>query len=138
MLVTKKLTGNSETMKILFHIFCTFLDVLTKLDKRPANRVLRGWSPATTLVRLQLIIGASVCFNSNDIMAQTAMVAKVQRNSQRGVGTACQSREGSHSQGCHWRKRLESCIEIERDKDRRKRERRNGGLRREGNRGETH
>lgn len=28
--------------------------------------------------------------------------------SKRGVGTACQSRVGSHSQGCHWRKRLES------------------------------
>lgn len=28
--------------------------------------------------------------------------------SKRGVGTACQSRGGSHSQGCHWRKRLES------------------------------
>lgn len=40
-----------------------------------------------------------------------------QRNSQRGVGTACQSRGGSHSQGCHWRKRLESCVErVERDK----------------------
>lgn len=46
-------------------------------------------------------------------------VSQTQRNSQRGVGTACQSRGGSHSQGCHWRKRLESCVEIERDKDRR-------------------
>ena len=56
-------------------------------------------------------------------MAQIAMASQVQRNSQRGVGTACQSRGGSHSQGCHWRKRLESCIEIERDnKDRRERE----------------
>lgn len=81
------------------------------------------------LVRLLLIIKASVCTISNDKMAQIAMVSRVQRNSQRGVGTACQSRGGSHSQGCHWRKRLESCIEIERDKDRREkeRERRNGG-----------
>lgn len=86
-----------------------------------------------------MIIKASVCTNSNDIMAQIAVVSQVQRNSQRGVGTACQSREGSHSQGCHWRKRLESCIEIERDKDRRERERRNGRTKRkEGNRGETH
>lgn len=56
------------------------------------------------------------------------MVSQEQRNSQRGVGTACQSRGGSHSQGCHWRKRLESCVETERDKDRRERER---GRRRE-------
>lgn len=72
-------------------------------------------------------------------MAQIAAAAasQVQRNSQRGVGTACQSREGSHSQGCHWRKRLESCVEIERDKDRReRRERRNGkGWRKEGDEG---
>lgn len=82
-----------------------------------------------------MIIKASVCTNSNDIMAQIAMVSQVQRNSQRGVGTACQSREGSHSQGCHWRKRLESCIEIERDKDRRERERRNGRTKRRGKQG---
>lgn len=63
---------------------------------------------------------------SNDKMAQIAMVSQVQRNSQRGVGTACQSRGGSHSQGCHWRKRLESCVEIERDKDRGEREKRSG------------
>lgn len=79
------------------------------------------------LVRLLLIIKASVCPNSSDKMAQIAMASQVQRNSQRGVGTACQSRVGSHSQGCHWRKRLESCIEIERDKDRRERERSNRG-----------
>lgn len=59
------------------------------------------------------------CTNSNDKMAQIVMVSQIQRNSQRGVGTACQSKGGSHSQGCHWRKRLESCIEIESDKDRR-------------------
>lgn len=47
-------------------------------------------------------------------MAQIVMVSQAHRDSQRGVGTACQSRGGSHSQGCHWRKRLESCIEIER------------------------
>lgn len=65
------------------------------------------------------------------------MVSQVQRNSQRGVGTACQSRGGSHSQGCHWRKRLESCIETERDKDRRERERRrrDGGVRKRGRTG---
>lgn len=69
-----------------------------------------------------------------------AAVSQTQRNSQRGVGTACQSRGGSHSQGCHWRKRLESCVEIERDKDRGERERRNGedGEKRERGRGETH
>lgn len=48
-------------------------------------------------------------------IAAAAAASQVQRNSQRGVGTACQSREGSHSQGCHWRKRLESCVEIERE-----------------------
>jgi len=62
-------------------------------------------------VRLLLIIKAGAC---SDKMAQIAMASQVQRNSQRGVGTACQSRVGSHSQGCHWRKRLESCIERER------------------------
>lgn len=72
------------------------------------------------------VIKARVSANSNDKMAQTAMVSQVQRNSQRGVGTACQSRVGSHSQGCHWRKRLESCVETERDKDRRERERKEG------------
>lgn len=51
----------------------------------------------------------------HDKMAQIVMVSQVQRNSQRGVGTACQSRVSSHSQGCHWRKRLESCIETERE-----------------------
>lgn len=71
------------------------------------------------VVRSANISEARACTNSNDKMAQIAMVSQIQRNSQRGVGTACQSRGGSHSQGCHWRKRLESCIEIERDKDRR-------------------
>lgn len=88
------------------------------------------------LVRLLLIIKASVCTNSNDKMAQIAMTSQVQRNSQRGVGTACQSRGGSHSQGCHWRKRLESCIEIERDKDRGRGKMEDEEER--GNRGETH
>lgn len=77
---------------------------------------------------------------SEVVAAAAAAVSQTQRNSQRGVGTACQSRGGSHSQGCHWRKRLESCVEIERDKDRRERERRNGedGEKRERGRGETH
>lgn len=91
------------------------------MKKRPALGVLRGSTLTTTFVRLVLFSEASVCANSND-----KVVSKVQRNSQRGVGTACQSREGSHSQGCHWRKRLESCIEIERDNDRRERGR--GGM----------
>lgn len=43
-----------------------------------------------------------------------------QGNSQRGVGTACHSKAGSHNQGCHWRKRLESCIEKERGAERNK------------------
>lgn len=99
-----------------------------------------GSLEVTVLVRSRLIVNASVCTNSGDnTMAQIAMASQVQRNSQRGVGTACQSGVGSHSQGCHWRKRLESCAEIERDKDTRERERkrRHGGWRRETNRGET-
>lgn len=106
-----------------------------KKNKRPAHRVLRGRNLTTMLVRLPISIKASVCTNSNDKMAQIAMVSQVQRNSQRGVGTACQSRGGSHSQGCHWRKRLESCIEIERDKDRRERERRDGRMKKRGKQG---
>lgn len=82
-----------------------------------------GSLEVTVLVRSRLIVNASVCTNSGDnTMAQIAMASQVQRNSQRGVGTACQSGVGSHSQGCHWRKRLESCAEIERDKDTRERE----------------
>lgn len=43
------------------------------------------------------------------------MMAHRQGNSQRGVGTACHSEAGSHNQGCHWRKCLESCIETQRE-----------------------
>lgn len=64
-------------------------------------------------------------------MAQIMKMSQVQRNSQRGVGTACQSTAGSHSQGCHWRKRLESCIKTERDKG----QKRGGGC--TGKRGEV-
>lgn len=72
------------------------------------------------------------------------MASQIQRNSQRGVGTACQSKGGSHSQGCHWRKRLESCVEIERRQgQKRDRERERGeeewkDEEEKGNRGETH
>lgn len=69
-------------------------------------------------------------------MAQITTTSHVRRNSQRGVGTACQSRVGSHSQGCHWRKRLESCIEIERDKDTREGEE-EWRMKNRGRRGET-
>lgn len=41
-----------------------------------------------------------------------------QGDSQRGVGTVCHSKAGSHNQGCHWRKRLESCIKKERGAER--------------------
>lgn len=43
------------------------------------------------------------------------MMAHRQGNSQRGVGTACHSEAGSHNQGCHWRKCLESCIETQKE-----------------------
>lgn len=51
-------------------------------------------------------------------MPQIAVMSQRQGNSQRGVGTACHSKAGSHNQGCHWRKRLESCIEKERGAER--------------------
>lgn len=53
-------------------------------------------------------------------MPRIAVMSQRQGNSQRGVGTACHSKAGSHNQGCHWRKRLESCIEKERGAERNK------------------
>lgn len=59
------------------------------------------------------------------------MMADRQGNSQRGVGTACHSEAGSHNQGCHWRKCLESCIETQREgQEEGKREEWQGGTRR--------
>lgn len=59
------------------------------------------------------------------------MMAHRQGNSQRGVGTACHSEAGSHNQGCHWRKRLESCIETQREgQEEGKREEEEGGIQR--------
>lgn len=89
---------------------------ITKRHKSPGQRVF-----------VSLPIGLKpVCVCESVVIKWHAdrdvMVSQEQRNSQRGVGTACQSRGGSHSQGCHWRKRLESCIETERDKDRRERD----------------
>lgn len=69
-------------------------------------------------------------------MPQIAVMSQRQGNSQRGVGTACHSKAGSHNQGCHWRKRLESCIEKERGAERNKvkgtMERKGSGQQRDG------
>lgn len=91
---------------------------VTKRDKSPGQRVFVSlpisFKPACVCEPVVIKRHAD----------RDVMVSQEQRNSQRGVGTACQSRGGSHSQGCHWRKRLESCMETERDKDKRERERR--------------
>lgn len=82
------------------------------------------WRLVSNVLRRGLANGHSVWSVCQSVwimrMPQIAVMSQRQGNSQRGVGTACHSKAGSHNQGCHWRKRLESCIEKERGAERSK------------------
>lgn len=110
------LVNVANPAKLLYRI------VLKKSNSSSDN--MDRWRLVSNVLRRGLANGHSVWSVCQSVwimrMPQIAVMSQRQGNSQRGVGTACHSKAGSHNQGCHWRKRLESCIEKERGAERSK------------------